>query len=410
MKMHSIVLLAILGIFLLFPMQSFGASSEPIPQWIKNNAWWWANSQISDKDFAKGIEYLIQKGIVKIPQTSVSSDSSEEIPSWLRNNAGWWAQGLLSDDEFVQGIQYLVSKGMIRISQVENNCLGNAQCFSGTVTQIIDGDTIKVDGKSIRFALASAPELDEIGGIESKQFVEILCPVGSIATVDEDDRQTQGSYGRILGVVYCNGVNLNEMIIKTGYGYVTSNFCNTSEFATQSWAEDECSKNSVSEFLDNGCRRTHPYLWSDGLCYNLPEDTYKKSQVPSCDPSYPDVCIAPYPPDLDCDEIPYKNFRVVGSDPHGFDRDKDGIGCESGSSSSQSSSSQSSSSQSSSSQSSSSSSSSSKPDCDPSYPDVCIPPYPPDLNCGDIPYKNFRVVGSDPHRFDGDKDGIGCES
>jgi len=31
---------------------------------------------------------------------------------------------------------------------------------------------------------------------------------------------------------------------------------------------------------------------------------------------------------LDCGEIGYSNFRVVGSDPHGFDRDKDGIGCE----------------------------------------------------------------------------------
>lgn len=48
--------------------------------------------------------------------------------------------------------------------------------------------------------------------------------------------------------------------------------------------------------------------------------------------------------------------------------------------------------------------------CDPSYPDVCIPPYPPDLDCGDIAFRDFRVRGSDPHGFDGDNDGIGCES
>jgi len=48
-----------------------------------------------------------------------------------------------------------------------------------------------------------------------------------------------------------------------------------------------------------------------------------------CDSSYPSVCIAPYPPDLDCGEIGYSNFRVVPPDPHGFDGDKDGIGCES---------------------------------------------------------------------------------
>jgi micrococcal nuclease len=48
--------------------------------------------------------------------------------------------------------------------------------------------------------------------------------------------------------------------------------------------------------------------------------------------------------------------------------------------------------------------------CDPSYPDVCIPPAPPDLDCGDITYRRFRVVGRDPHRFDADHDGVGCES
>ena len=48
--------------------------------------------------------------------------------------------------------------------------------------------------------------------------------------------------------------------------------------------------------------------------------------------------------------------------------------------------------------------------CDPSYPGVCIPPPPPDLNCGDISLRRFRVVGADPHRFDIDGDGLGCES
>ena len=47
--------------------------------------------------------------------------------------------------------------------------------------------------------------------------------------------------------------------------------------------------------------------------------------------------------------------------------------------------------------------------CDPSYPTVCIPPPPPDLDCGQIPYRRFAVVGDDPHGFDGDDDGIGCE-
>ena len=48
--------------------------------------------------------------------------------------------------------------------------------------------------------------------------------------------------------------------------------------------------------------------------------------------------------------------------------------------------------------------------CDPSYPGVCIPPPPPDLDCKDVPYKRFQVLPADPHQFDRDGDGIGCES
>jgi hypothetical protein len=49
-------------------------------------------------------------------------------------------------------------------------------------------------------------------------------------------------------------------------------------------------------------------------------------------------------------------------------------------------------------------------DCDASYPGVCIPGTPPDLDCADVGYRRFQVVGTDPHGFDGDGDGIGCES
>jgi hypothetical protein len=50
------------------------------------------------------------------------------------------------------------------------------------------------------------------------------------------------------------------------------------------------------------------------------------------------------------------------------------------------------------------------PSCHPSYPTVCIPAPPPNLNCDDVPYVDFQVLPPDPHGFDGNENGIGCES
>ena len=48
--------------------------------------------------------------------------------------------------------------------------------------------------------------------------------------------------------------------------------------------------------------------------------------------------------------------------------------------------------------------------CDPSYPDFCIPSNSPDIDCKDISARRFRVLPPDPHKLDRDKDGVGCEN
>lgn len=173
------------------------------------------------------------------------------------------------------------------------------------ITEIIDGDTVKINGESVRFALASAPELDEDGGMEAKNFIADLCPPGTFVTIDEDSGQQDGSFGRIIAVVHCNGVNLNEELVESGHGVLYTGFCGISEFASESWAQK------------HGCAPE----------FHAPP---KASPVQSeCDPSYPTICLEPNLPDLDCGDISHRNFVVKGNDPHGFDRDGDGIGCES---------------------------------------------------------------------------------
>ena len=49
-------------------------------------------------------------------------------------------------------------------------------------------------------------------------------------------------------------------------------------------------------------------------------------------------------------------------------------------------------------------------ECDPAYPGLCLPPGTGDLDCKDVSTRGFQVLPPDPHQFDRDRDGIGCES
>ena len=91
-----------------------------IPSWIKNNAKWWSEGYIDDSEFVKGIQYMLEQGIMKIPPSPGGYlQNSNQIPSWIKNNAKWWSEGQIDDSEFVKGMQYLVQVGIIQLSIVQ---------------------------------------------------------------------------------------------------------------------------------------------------------------------------------------------------------------------------------------------------------------------------------------------------
>ena len=65
MKKILIFSITILGIFS-FSIAS-SATETTIPEWIKNNAKWWSEGSISEKDYIKSLEYLITNRIINIP-------------------------------------------------------------------------------------------------------------------------------------------------------------------------------------------------------------------------------------------------------------------------------------------------------------------------------------------------------
>ena len=117
------------------------------------------------------------------------------------------------------------------------SCFGIGDCFSGKVNKITNGNVIEIDRKILKLALVSSPNFSATGGLEAKQFVEKICPVGSRALVDEDGGQQNGSFGRILAVVYCDDVNLNSALIESGLAKLATNRCSLSEFSEQDWVK-----------------------------------------------------------------------------------------------------------------------------------------------------------------------------
>jgi len=176
--------------------------------------------------------------------------------------------------------------------------------FSGTVTKVIDGDTLDVtttEGETIivRLALIDAPETDESGFDEAKNFMTEKC-LDKNSEVDPDNNQGL-TYGRTVAVVYCDGVNVNEAILDNGFADVYQDFCDVSEFADSNWAQEHgCSSNNSNK--DNEDK-----VESSGINNNQLDNDGK---------------------DLDCKDFDEKNIPVGGNDPNNLDADGDGIGCE----------------------------------------------------------------------------------
>ena len=119
-----IILFSLIGSSILIPNSSAQEESQ-IPDWVKNVAGWWANNEISEKEFLAGLTYLINNNIIFIPfmpcggvAAMAASDPTLEaklVPDWVKNNAGWWATDQIKDADFLNGIEYLIKKDILGI-------------------------------------------------------------------------------------------------------------------------------------------------------------------------------------------------------------------------------------------------------------------------------------------------------
>jgi micrococcal nuclease len=202
------------------------------------------------------------------------------------------------------------------------------------VSQVVDGDTLDLrNGSRVRLVQIDTPELGtaECYSRAAARELQRLLPEGSAVRLEADSRLDQvDRYGRLLRYTHRGAMNVNLELVKRGAATVWFYEGDRGRYAGRLLAAARQAR-TRKRGLWGACRTTWNPL--------EPAATYPKRAQASppppggnCHPSYPDACIPPPPPDLDCADVAHRGFRVRHSvadpDPHRFDGDRDGVGCE----------------------------------------------------------------------------------
>lgn len=180
------------------------------------------------------------------------------------------------------------------------------------VVSVVDGDTVRVlmpDGHEERVRLIGidAPEDGSLLDHEATSYLEGLVLGEEVRLVgDVSDRDP---FGRLLRYLYVGDLFVNEEMVRAGLAVAKRYEPDTAMAGVLEAAQDKAENGALGLF--SAVRAT------------------ATTASAGCHPSYPEFCVPPPPPDLDCGDIGQKNFRVLPPDPHGFDGNSDGVGCES---------------------------------------------------------------------------------
>jgi micrococcal nuclease len=210
--------------------------------------------------------------------------------------------------------------------------------LAGTVLSTGDGDTLRVQvsGKpvTVRLACIDAPEANQAGGKEAATRLSQFLPKNQSVQlrVVEIDR-----YRRTVAEVFKNGLSVDLQMVQEGRAVVYRQYLNDCAGSQDRYLQAEAKAKQRKLAFWSQANPVMPWDFRAGKrgtsnaapAVNWPTTPQPATQTSNCSPAYPSVCIPPGPPDLNCGDISQRRFQVIAPDPHRFDGDKDGVGCES---------------------------------------------------------------------------------
>lgn len=199
--------------------------------------------------------------------------------------------------------------------------------------EVVDGDTIVVAGGTrVRLIGIDTPETKDprqpvqCFGVEASAHTAALLATGAPIRLAYDVERFD-RFGRTLAYVYrrSDGLFVNAALVADGYASVATfppNVAHVDEFTELARQAREAGRGLWAACGDEAPAQPLPPPPAS------PPPGPAPSSDAGCDPSYPGVCIPSAPPDLDCGDITDRRFQVLPPDPHRFDGDHDGVGCE----------------------------------------------------------------------------------
>ena len=193
------------------------------------------------------------------------------------------------------------------------------------VRSVVDGDTLTLaDGRSVRLAQVDAPETDECFGSQASSALRALVQGRTVTLRRSSNGPERDRYGRTVAEVFVGGQSVNQRLVVDGAAEWYEQFAREDADLAGRLALAEGDDQAAGRGLWSACASAGPAAGSP------PPAQARTPSDEECHPAYPDDCIPPAPPDLDCPDIERKVRVDQGQrDPHRFDANADGWGCES---------------------------------------------------------------------------------
>ena len=313
------IALALLFLFITMHCLNYAeAKKDWVPQWIKKDAKWWGEDEISDMDFVNMIQWVVDKRIINVEYTPIEVQGNQTVPLSIKNVAYFWANGKVSDGDFIESIKYLIKIGIVRLDEsfhsqyleeLQQVSVFNDENRSVVIVPVFTASAYGENGFydyykgkcDERCLTTTIKDHIPLGFTASQKAVEVLTSLGyeTITDIDVDKNPailakydkvivlhneyvTQAEFDAITGhshvlYLYSNSLyakisvnyNNNTITLVRGHGYPTSDISNGFDWEFG---------NSTDEY-DTHCANMNFYKVKNGIMSNCYPENYLEYNI-----------------------------------------------------------------------------------------------------------------------------------